>query len=168
MSCISNGVDKGNIIWRVDSSIIDAHKQGRKLNYHCACNTERIIEHCWMEFLVYFLAVSLVIYHSVSYLRITWSHATWPTRSGISAPSSQITRETKWHIPPEWRDRLRHNGPVYLRLLARYVKLRVAHAPGMPGTLSLPPPVWRSRHASRHVRDARAGMHVRIANWRFQ
>ena len=41
--------------------------------------------------------------------------------------------------------------------LTRYVKLRIAHAPGMPGTF--PPPQTsketaslRSRHASRHVR----------------
>ena len=39
-------------------------------------------------------------------------------------------------------------GRIYLILLtlchgplARYVKLRVAHAPGMPGTFSPPPPV---------------------------
>ena len=40
--------------------------------------------------------------------------------------------------------------------LTRYTKLRVAHAPGMPGKLSPPPtseetPSERSRHASRHV-----------------
>ena len=58
---------------------------------------------------------------------------------------------------------MKHNG-----LITRYVKLRVAHAPGMPGTL-FPPPTskeianWRSRHASRHVRHARAVMHVGIA-----
>ena len=56
--------------------------------------------------------------------------------------------------------------------LARYVKLRVAHAPGMPGTFSPPPTsnetaIKRSRHASRHVRDARAVMHVGIANMRW-
>ena len=57
--------------------------------------------------------------------------------------------------------------------LARYVKLRVAHASGMPGTFSLPPAsketaCQRSRHASRHVRHARAVMHVGIAKpqWR--
>ena len=56
------------------------------------------------------------------------------------------------------------NGPI-----ARFAKLRVAHAPGMPGTFS--PPTTskenaskRSRHASRHVRDARAVMHVGISN----
>ena len=45
--------------------------------------------------------------------------------------------------------------------LVRYVELRVAHALGMPGTFSPPP---RSRHASRHVRHARAMMHAGIAN----
>ena len=54
--------------------------------------------------------------------------------------------------------------------LTRYVNLRVAHA---SGTFS-PPPIskettsWRSRHASRHVRHARAVMHVRIANPRWR
>ena len=43
--------------------------------------------------------------------------------------------------------------------LTRYEKLRVAHAPGMPGTFSRPPTSnetvsSRSRHASRHVRHA--------------
>ena len=59
------------------------------------------------------------------------------------------------------------------RPLTTYVKLRVAHALGMPGTFS-PPPTSnetaseRSRHASRHVRHARAVMHVGISNpqWR--
>ena len=49
------------------------------------------------------------------------------------------------------------------------MKLRVAHALGMPGTFSPPPTpkeasCKRPRHASRHVRHARAVMHVRIAN----
>ena len=53
--------------------------------------------------------------------------------------------------------------------LPRYEKLRVAHAPGMPGTLSPAPnstetASYRSWHASWHVRDARAVMHVGIAN----
>ena len=54
----------------------------------------------------------------------------------------------------------------------RYVKLLVAHAPGMPGTFSLTTiskatASLRARHASRHVRSARAVMHVGIANlWR--
>ena len=60
------------------------------------------------------------------------------------------------------------NGP-----LTRYVKLRVAHAPGMSGTLSPPPTSKenaskRSQHASRHVRHARAVMHVGIANPRWR
>ena len=61
-----------------------------------------------------------------------------------------------------------HHGP-----LTRYVKFWVAHAPGMPGTFSTPPTSketasLRSRHASRHVRDARAVMHVGIANTRWR
>ena len=59
--------------------------------------------------------------------------------------------------------------------LARYVTLRVAHAPGMPRTFSLPPTSnenarERPWHASRHVRDARALMHVGVANprWRWK
>ena len=53
--------------------------------------------------------------------------------------------------------------------LARYVKLGLAHAPGMPGPFSPPQTSKetaskRSRHASRHVRDARAVMHFGIAN----
>ena len=55
----------------------------------------------------------------------------------------------------------------------RYVKLRIAHAPGMPGSFSPPPTSkdtasWRSQHASRHVRYARAVMHVGIANPRWR
>ena len=54
-------------------------------------------------------------------------------------------------------------------LLTRYVKLRVAHALGMPGTFSPSPNSketanQRSRHASRHVRHARAVMHVGVTN----
>ena len=61
-----------------------------------------------------------------------------------------------------------HYGP-----LNRYVKLRVAYAPGMPGTFSSPPTSkktasQRSRHASRHVRHARPLMHVGIANPQWQ
>ena len=47
--------------------------------------------------------------------------------------------------------------------VTRYAKLRVAHAPGMPGTfprhcgLAIP-------HASLHVRHARAVMHAKFAN----
>ena len=58
--------------------------------------------------------------------------------------------------------------------LTRYVKLRVAHAPGMPGLfprhrLQRPQTAsWRSRHASRHVRHTRAVMHVEFANPRWR
>ena len=57
--------------------------------------------------------------------------------------------------------------------LARYVKLRVAHGPGIPGTF-YPPPIskeivsWWPQHASRHVRDVRAVMHVGIVNPRWR
>ena len=43
-------------------------------------------------------------------------------------------------------------------------KIVGAHAPLMPGTFSPPPLVKRSRHAPRHVRDARAVMHAAIAD----
>ena len=46
--------------------------------------------------------------------------------------------------------------------LTRYAKLRVAHAPGLPVTFSPTTAGQRSRHASRHVRDARAVMHAGI------
>ena len=57
--------------------------------------------------------------------------------------------------------------------LTKCVKLRVVHAPGMPGTFS-PPPTSKETasqgpwHASRHVRHARVVMHVRMANQRWQ
>ena len=59
---------------------------------------------------------------------------------------------------------LYNHGP-----LARYVKLRVAHVPGMTGTFSPPPTskeiaIYRSRRASRQACDARAIMHVGIDN----
>ena len=70
--------------------------------------------------------------------------------------------------------------PVRIKLLVlehgpltRYAKSRVAHAPGMPGAFS-PPPTPREtankqpRHASRHVRDACAVMHVGIATRRWR
>ena len=59
------------------------------------------------------------------------------------------------------------NGPY--GPLSRYVKLRVAHALGMPGKFSYATTGKRSRHASRHVRDrdARVVMHAGIANLRL-
>ena len=57
--------------------------------------------------------------------------------------------------------------------LSRCITLRVAHAPGIPGTSSTPrtsreTASLRSRHASRHVRPARAVMHVgnTYSRWR--
>ena len=63
---------------------------------------------------------------------------------------------------------LRNHGP-----LTRYVKLRVAHAPGMPGTFPLPPTSketasLRPRRASWHVCHTRVVMHIGIANQRWQ
>ena len=57
--------------------------------------------------------------------------------------------------------------------LTRYVKLLVAHAPGMPGTISPPPTSMeiasnRFWYASCFLRDARAVMLVGIANPRWQ
>ena len=59
--------------------------------------------------------------------------------------------------------------------LTSYVKLRVAHALGVPGTFSPPPNSMetaslRFRYASRHVRHAHAVMHVGIAKsrWRWK
>ena len=62
---------------------------------------------------------------------------------------------------------------IWHRPLTRYVKLCVAHAPGMPGTFSPPPTSketasLRSQHASWHVRHARAVMHVGISNPRWR
>ena len=57
--------------------------------------------------------------------------------------------------------------------LTRYVKLRVAHGPGMLGTF-FPSPTSketsskRPRHPSRHVRHTRVVMHVGIANPRWR
>ena len=71
--------------------------------------------------------------------------------------------------------KIHNRGTVAYGPLTRYVKLRVSHAPGMPGTF-FPPPTSketaskRSEHASRHVGHARAVMHIGIANpwWHSQ
>ena len=61
----------------------------------------------------------------------------------IEFPAQKASNAEK--VPIWWRH---HGGHVYLRpvspyhgSLARYVKLRVVHAPGMPGTFSPPPRV---------------------------
>ena len=52
------------------------------------------------------------------------------------------------------------------------VNLRVAYAPGIPGTFSPPPTSketasWRPRHTPKHPRHACAIIHVGIANPRW-
>ena len=74
-----------------------------------------------------------------------------------------------------------HNIPYYLAgpygpahgLLTRYVKLqlrmhRECRERFPPPPISKETDSWRSRHASRHVRDARAVMHVGIAHLRWR
>ena len=68
-----------------------------------------------------------------------------------------------------WNRPLVHVQVLVHGPLTRYANLRVTHAPDMPGTFSPSPTSketisWWSLHASRHVRHARAVMHVGIAN----
>ena len=70
-------------------------------------------------------------------------------------------------------DAITHPWAIFNGPLTRYVKLRVAHAPGIPGTFSSPPSSKvtaskRSLHASWHVRYARTMMHVGIASSRWR
>ena len=51
--------------------------------------------------------------------------------------------------------------------LTRYEKIASAHAQGNAGKVFPATGDKQSRHASRHVRDARAVTHAGIANWRF-
>ena len=76
-----------------------------------------------------------------------------------------LLRENVFHFLQVSNDSVSDNfsapkGESWYGSLARYVKLRVAQAPGMPGTFSPPSRVKRSRRASRHVHDARAVMHA--------
>ena len=89
----------------------------------------------------------------------------WFKTSQLSGRAVQVVESLqRW----EWRGW--QHGP-----LARYVKLRVAHAPLMPGTFSPPPRVSVPdmhhgtcvTHVPWHVRDARAVMHAGIANYLF-
>ena len=107
----------------------------------------------------------------------TTNRLTTPKRHDVlscDASSCGYRDHCRWSDIPHWWvwiyqhiawyvsiDRTRdHHGP-----LTRYAKLRVVHAPGMPGTFSWPPTAnQRSRHESRHVRHARAVTHVGIAN----
>ena len=97
-----------------------------------------------------------------------------------SAYNDICTLDMDCRLVPVWWF-IKHNicwcyqYPEWHGTLTRYVKLRVAHALGMPGTFS-PPPTSKetassqSRHASRHVRHAPVVMHIGIANplWRGQ
>ena len=68
------------------------------------------------------------------------------------------------HIHPVTRIHDISSGLILLPWASyRIRQIAGAHAPGMPGIFS-PPAGKRSRHASRHVRDARAVMHAGIAN----
>ena len=115
----------------------------------------------------------------------------------ISISMSQMSRQTTFKIPfagimwpgdvgkhpisgivPKSNCLLSTSGPYSFRCLpndvlhghlARYEKLRVAHAPDLPGMFSPSATLnettrYRSRYASRHVRDARSVMHVGIDN----
>ena len=84
--------------------------------------------------------------------------------------SLKIRKQIRNTEPPSWRERWLHwsHGTF-----TRYVKLRVAHAAGMPGRFSQPLTSKKtdgqlSRHASRHVHHARAVTHVGIANPRWR
>ena len=56
-------------------------------------------------------------------------------------------------------------GPqVFDPRVRQIFRARIVHAPGMLGTFSPATTGKRSRHASRHVSDARAVMHAGIAN----
>ena len=78
-----------------------------------------------------------------------------PDKRLVSDMSQKVKVVTKVNIYGYLLD-FRHNGP-----LARYVTLQVAHAPGMPGTFSLPPRVsdpviWlsvcvKTRHTKRDI-----------------
>ena len=84
--------------------------------------------------------------------------STWPCLFAL-------TKDQYLRVPISWCDHAlqtllinsHRHGP-----LIRYVKLWVAHAPGMPGTFSLPP--TSKETASLRSRHARAVMHVGIAN----
>ena len=89
--------------------------------------------------------------------------------TGVSFTGHKLTSNLKRVI----YDSIHAMLSITHRPLIRYVKLRIAHAPRMPGTFSPPPTSKetaskRPRHAWRFVRDARAVMHVGIANrlWR--
>ena len=63
---------------------------------------------------------------------------------------------------------VRHGASLSHEPVARYVILRVAHAPGMPVTFSLPPTSQKPLVSDYGMRHARAVMHAGITNpqWR--
>ena len=82
------------------------------------------------------------------------------------------TRYIRWHMHT-FCCALCCYGHIIHGPLTRCAKLRVAHAPGIPGTFSPSPTsketaYERSRRASRHVRHARAMMGVKIAHPRWR
>ena len=104
-----------------------------------------------------------------------------PSRSTFFPTECSVDQQTHTRVPHYWRlvrgiqrtrwipfVNSRKYGEHFHGPLAKYAKLRVAHVPGMPGTFSPATDFkettsQRSRHASRHVRHARAVMHVGIA-----
>ena len=87
--------------------------------------------------------------------------ALWEGTPPLRFPSQRASNVDRFSIP--WC----HHKPI-----TGYLKLRVVHALEMPGTFSPPPASketasQRSRHVSRHVRHARAVMHVGMSNPRW-
>ena len=79
-------------------------------------------------------------------------------------------------IPPSWKLSMAWRFSSTSALLHSMgllpdTKLQLAHAPGIPGMFYPPTSKetasYRSRHALRHMRDARAVMHVSIPNRRW-
>ena len=87
----------------------------------------------------------------------------------IKGPGKFTMKDKDKSITPK---QITANLEPYHGPLARYVRLRVAHATGMPGSFSLPRTSKenaskRSWYASRHVLHVRAVMHAGIADpWR--
>ena len=79
------------------------------------------------------------------------------TKKIVVGKMYKISISLSENIPASAPEGLNYHGP-----LARYVQLRVAHAPGMPGTFSPSP---RVSDPDKH--HARAVMHSGIANQQF-
>ena len=112
---------------------------------------------------------------------IDWIISRQSLHFSISDRGMNISNGMKHHITIFWLRRIpipthiyaggwRHNAVQHKHSmllhgpLVGYVKLRVAHAPGMSGTLStVTPPRVAIPFSSRHARQARAMMHAGIA-----